>query len=553
MPMVKNTYLTSINGSHVERVCLAVLAGLLLLAWIVFTIIHSGPFNHKIARMLALVSMAALMLIEIRRPWTGFYIWIAGWPFMLAARDVFALTIRPWGNMIPVFWDGASAAALTLAIFLRLEGKRLNGVLKRGPATHDSPQPIAHPRLFAICRSMLWLFAIFWLTSACIAVLTVKDPPGGWVVRPQTWHEFHVVSPLGALRPYQATISLLPCILLVLLCLNLIVDAKASKAGRFLSARIVMWLVVAGGLAVSAHVIIQHILHIQWAFDQAPPAGPFSHRNAAGAYILATFLTAMAVAPGMRGTRRWLLVPAATVFLSALYITNCRAALLTLFTIPFFALVMNPRPWRLLIATSIPLLGFYLLYYAPLPDFIGMQNPTMRRIVATAHYVRWGDWAKLTSDRHTLYLSAMQMASDDPLLGAGPGTFGMLNAIGAKYGSNHATDAIYAAHSTPLHLASETGIPIALIWVTLNLVVPTIALFRLQKHSLHALPLLGFGIINLLDTSWISSGFGNLAAALLLVFLAALSRECSSARNPAIVPPQTSSSTKPDLDPSTAS
>ncbi len=535
----------SFRGDIIEADLLGVLCSIFVIVWTfwsIFSFSHEVSFDIFLARIVSLMFLFGIGWAEFKIPRAGVLLFILIWPEMLVFRELAHTHLRPWFIMFPENWGGPLAASLGVAIWFRQKqwsAYGLNSQLNEGDENRPNP-----PKNFRETTAWRWTFRILFVAlflSAAQGLLHSKNPLPGWVVEPTSWKDMIQLPAYGSLRPVFLFWNLAPCILLGLIFLNPVLQKYLSplhtNAQLKINLDLIPWSLFAISLFVAGQVIFQvgsatqgsfslshrwefgeQYKNFKWAFDQGPPAGPFSNRNTTGPFLVTHGALGFALAFKMDGKARWLVLASSLIVLWAAFLTQSRNTWFMLAALPWLALFIRAGWKRLLTAFLSFALMVTTLLYAPLPKAESGSPTAFSRVTKSLHEFRSGKSQAASTGRQALWSVSWQIIRAHPL-GSGLGTFPYQAHPNSAIGKQYSLGAHHSPHSMPIHLLVEAG-PLALIaWLGLWIFLPWKALIFWKKNNIFALPVLLVGMGNLLDTSWLVSGFTTVSVLLIVIAL----------------------------------
>jgi O-antigen ligase len=380
--------------------------------------------------------VAALLVVS---PWEGLLVWLIVMPVLLLAR------VQVYLGSIQLTLSTVLVAALALGWFLRARGQ-----------LHD----LSADRPSAGTRSIRWA----WPVAGAIAVLAVAsaiaspDPAGGLSIA------LH-----GLVEP--AAIAA-------------IVIALRPDLARLL------WLAAAMGLSVAVASVysLSRVGKLASTLAQVEASranlANLTYYNV-GIYgdMLAMALPLLVVVLIVRrriGLPRWataLLIVGLLVCLVGLYATFSKSAWIGTLIALTVVLLLAIRTWRVrlgVVAVALVIAALFVPYPVYLARLFGQtvsaDNPYVS-VISNVQGARLSSWNPDTaqgevsiSERVLATEAGLRMAADHPILGVGPGRFGVEYQTPA-YHSAAATRALGAAHDFLPEVAAEWGLPMLMLIV----------------------------------------------------------------------------------------
>ncbi|MCY3022080.1 MAG: hypothetical protein NTW87_23960 [Planctomycetota bacterium] len=406
-----------------ERRVLALLTAVFLASWLLPCVTDvNHPPGTRLVRVAAAGAALGMLWLEAARPWWGFYSFLLLWPHMLVIRELLSRQSELWQH-VPLFGGGPLAAALALGYWLRLERARRGANVS--PAPKAEPPPDSSKWVLAF-RVGLWVLVASWLLSLLVCLVRLR----AWEALPLAGRLLLSQSPLSPLMPAVATVSLLPSLLLALLLLNGLSDPALDRcpaaAARPTTTGTFVTFLCLSGLLIAAQVLLQIITGWAWAFDSAPPAGPFVNRNTAAPVLVILGIFFFALARLHAGPKKVVAVGLGVAVLVCSCLTASRNALFLVALTPMLVLLSRATWHRAALAGLVCLALCVTVYVLPLPRKDGSHSEPVQRASATLEALRKGDWEHLLAGRLDLFESALRVSSRYPLMGSGPATFAMV-------------------------------------------------------------------------------------------------------------------------------
>ncbi len=481
-----------------EKCAIAALSAALVLIWIAACFLDiNAPAHARLIRALSGVAVLGLGVMEWRRPWTGFKLFFLLWPQGLVFREILAKGLSPSFDAIPTFWGGPLAAALTLAVLFRIPIERKEAALDSGVDRGSQK-----------FRWALWTLALIWVASAVAGSVRLMNPPEGWRLG-SGWRQF-LTPGMSVWTPLQSAVEVVPALLLGLALLNGSFGVDARKPSSVSTALLKC---VCAGLAVAAvELLFCYCMNCHFTFDNTPPSGPFGHRNTTGplcvlACVAAIWLALRMTSNVLKGL--WAVVACLSLF--AAYQSLSRNAYALAVCTGILALVYRPSKWRIAALILFALSCLITALWLPLPDREAVPA-AVRRVVDSINELRSGEFNNLTAHRGGLWITCWHIFLSFPILGSGPGTFGMIAYPGSPFaGPVSVESGMAAAHSMPLNILAECGPIAAVAWCVVWLFNPLASLVKRTANPWTILALL-IGISNLADTVWLVPGMATLAS-----------------------------------------
>lgn len=506
-----------------EHRILGIASLLCLAAWGLMYIIGAGATAVWIIRLICLLLLISIALLEMRKPWWGFYVFLIIWPFMLMIREFLVMMGGTLWMFLPEFWTGPMAAALSTGFWMRTKNVSITGSCN---SKHSATW-------LNFARVSLWAFSLSYFISGILASIRLLHPPSDWFSEITEWTSFLSENPFSTLMPLSATLNTLPPLLLGLLLLNWLFQAKYRReSNEALQITVNRMLTIAAmtGICVGAYILYQIATQTAWPFNLTPPSGPFTNRTIATPLLVVFGLLCLSAPADSLGGRIIFVISGIILIGTSLFTGSRNGALMLLILLWLSSLIhMNKK--RAILMISIIVLILLVIFVLPLPHIDSFSQTTVTRSIDTLRSLREKGLAEAMEIRYQIYGTALSIWKDYPLTGAGPKTFVMLVHFKARYGdiSKIAGDVINHAHNAPLHFLAEAG-PIACIsWIMLWIAWPFIALIRWKRGNLLALTIFMVGVANQLDLMWLTPGL--LTFCILILFWASVKGLYSDERN----------------------
>jgi hypothetical protein len=492
----------TLDLSQFERRLIGVLAGMFLLTWLIACVTDVNyPPHARIVRLITALGLLLLGVLEIRYPWSGFKTFLLLWTQGAVLREVLTLYISSAFASMPTFWGGPVAATLVLAYIWRTRVANENIIYSNDAM--EGPD-----RWIQTLQWGFWGLTAAWVASAIFSSIRLINPPPEWHLG-NGWRCF-LTPGMSAWTPLQSTIDTVPPLLLGLVLLNRS-SWMRDKRGRSLSTALLTCACI--GLAIPAtEVLFCYYRNFAFSFDNVPPSGPFGNRNAAGPVcVLASVLAVLLVIRSSVNHMRIVWTTVSGMSLLAAYHTLSRNAYFLVLCALLVAFFYRPFKRRLAAMVFLAVTFAALVYAMPLPtqEFIQM-HPALGRMISTVADIRKGQFDSLSSNRIGLWVTAWHIFMHYPLIGAGPGTFGMLAYPGSPLGSSFSIDAYLSAHSIPLNILAECGLVGATAWCVIWLFGPMVKLVKANFNPWTNITLL-IGLANIFDTVWLVPGVATFA------------------------------------------
>lgn len=464
------------------------------------------PPGTRAVRIAALVFVAAIGLLEFKRPWIGLAIFAALWPqrmvLKLALENHFSPLFAAWPDVFDWPCTAALAAAIALRHFRTIPPDPLSldaNTYRAGFFAHFLPLAF-------------WVLILTTLASVPFSYLKLKAMAPEWGLLQPDFRALTSNHPLSVLRPFNAAIPLVVHALFTLIVL------RAALFERTACWRIYWPLFgfVLGLFAAALQLLTQIAGTGAWVpLDEGAPSGPFGHRNMAAPMLILAAWALLAIRGKIKLSNLTELAPVAAILLVLLAIcTGSRNALILTACSLWSLLFIGAGKARTLLAFALPaVLLVTVLYLLPLPRPDSGGSQTLRRSVDTLQQIRDGEWMLATSFRTELWKVGGRMWLHNPVVGAGPGTFYIYaNRVGYTHSPfmTQAGVASFAAHSVPMNLLAECGPLAALAWLFIFLMVPFAWIVKTPTFHPLATGLFLFGLSNLLDTPWYAEGTATL-------------------------------------------
>jgi len=274
---------------------------------------------------------------------------------------------------------------------------------------------------------------------------------------------------------------------------------------------------VAGMIVCSCIVIDQLSRDWHWEFDNGPPAGPFSNRNTLAPMLVLAGTAILSCHQFLKLRFLKYVLPLFTAGLSLLTIlTGSRNGILLLASLLWVCWWFGASIQRVMTINIITAVVIYsLLFWVPLPQSKMIRVESLSRSIGAIEKLRTGNWDDATSYRNQLWTVAGGMALKYPLLGSGPGTY----YIHASQVPETRIDIVriygvpgIVAHSTPVNIMGEGGIPASFLWIIIWIAIPATLIMQNRIFSPAALGLFLLGLSNVFDTPWYVSGGMTISA-----------------------------------------
>ena len=505
------------SGMKLEQRAAGILSALILLFWLAICI---TDVNHPPGVRYVRLAAAALVLLagglELWRRWWGIGLFLLIWPHCWMLRPVLSDHLSPLFAALPEFWGGPMAAALAVGVWLHGERSLLMKPRQEDlPARGASPLALPSPqrgeggvrgsgsgRWLAAFRAAFRVLLAAWFLSVVCALVRLHPPPPGFTVQQTDFRHLLWLGPFSSMAPLLSLTQAPPALLLGLLLLNALNDTapQAIRTWSLLPGLLYLGCFsVALGLAKAA---LQ--LRWSWVYD------PFPNRNITAVVMAVCGLLLLTLTPRLVGSLKKILLVAvsAAMLLLACAIGSRNGAFVVLASM-WLALFLKARPWALVLACVLPLLALILLWWLPPPQPGENSDTTVQRSMKTIADAREGRWEDAVPQRLAIYQTALQLAARYPLLGSGPQTFVMFANDKDRFRfatQQSSAESVLHAHSVPLQLCAEIGLPGALAWLAIWFVLPWMGMLRWERGNGLALAVLALGVGNLFDAVWLIPG-----------------------------------------------
>jgi len=479
---------------------------LLIFAITCFTDLNHPP-GVRYIRLGTLGFILFVSVIEFAFAWRGIGLFCLLWPLQLPIKYFLSSKVSGLFGAIPDLFDWPLAAGFTIAIALR----QLRTV-PPDPVKIENTQFGAMPRFLPVG---LYLFACLIALSAISAYLRLRYAPSSWNVQSADFRMLlYIHNPHSILRVFWVGV---PAIVNAFFLLAIL------RAGLFerTKTKITIWPFIAFVVSMmfAAGIVVSQITG-KWywvQFDDGPPGGPFSNRNAVAPMLILAALAILAFIPKIQSTFFKTMCGLSAVVLMVIAIsTGSRNGLVLILLVPWAFLWVGAGLWRVIATTLTPmLLMLMLLYWVPIPKPETVRIESLQRGIEAVSKVRQGNWDEASSYRNQLWNSAFRMASLHPVLGTGPGTYYLYASQVPETRNDliqkHNVTCI-VAHSTPINLLAEGGIITAILWVGIWILIPFCLVVKSTEFNGFSIGVLLLGLSNILDTPWYVSGGITLAS-----------------------------------------
>jgi len=504
---------------RLEQRAAGILSALILLFWLTICI---TDVNHPPGARYVRLAAAALVLLagglELWRRWWGIGLFLLIWPHCWMLQPWLSDHLSHLFAALPEFWGGPLAAALALGFWLH--GERSHWMK---PRQEDVPARSASPgcgsrRWLAAFRAAFSVLLAAWFLSVVCALVRLHSPPPGFTVQQTDFRHLLLLGSFCDMAPLLSLLQAPPALLLGLLLLNALNDTapQAIRAWSLLPGLLYLGCFsVALGLAKAA-------LQLRWPWV----CDPFPNRNITAVVMAVCGLLLLTLTPRLVGAlKKILLVALSAAMLLSACAVGSRNGAFVVFASLWLALFLKARPRALVLACVLPLLALILLCWLPAPQSKENGDSALQRSMRTIANAREGRWEDASSQRLAIYRTALQLAARYPLLGSGPQTFVMFanDRDGFRFSAQQASaESVQHAHSVPLQLCAETGLPSALAWLAIWFVLPWMGMLRWERGNGLALVVVAFGVGSLFDAVWLIPGVATFSVLIVVAACASL-------------------------------